>query len=258
MADLSNTSFIPKQNPAKIKRRTATRQVYFLTLASYVLIIAALIASAAVFLYERYSKNTLAEEITGLNADVANFKQSDMDMVTELSERLQATEEVVESNVSIPAVLSVLELSTIASMQFKDTTIKRKDSTTIVLEASIITDSFDSVLFQREIYKRASTLAGVTLTDVAINLAPSAEGVAESNSGARVALKATFNVPANTVLYAPTTSVTPTFIVPNSTTTATATNPISTQITPPPSAPATTVPPSAPTTPGGSTAGTGL
>lgn len=255
MADLSNTSFIPKQNPTKIKRQTVTRQVYFLTFISYVLIIAALIATITIFFYERHSKNTLASEISGLNSDIASFKQSDMDLVTDLDQRLIATSKVVKSNISMPAVLAVLEGSTISSMQFLDTTITRGTDNSILLKAKILTDSFDSVLFQREVYKKAQTLAGVELTDVSITL-PNANGeTAGDKVPMSVDFSATFIVPEGGVLYVPETTAPSNVIpmMPNSTTTNPAPGaagiPESMRAPAQPPAPTTPVPPRDPNLP---------
>lgn len=201
MADLSSPSFIPKQNPVKKTRRAASRQVYILNIVSYLLLISALIAVAAVFVYDRYTQRALANEIESLNKEVADFNVEDMESLVDLNEQLAATERLLDMNVSLRAVLAVVEDSTIDTVQFETLGFTRVSANDIKLDATIITDSFDSVLFQRTMYEEAKKLRAFELKDVQISLAGAEPGAAITKNS--VSFTALFTVNPGEVLYVP-------------------------------------------------------
>lgn len=170
MALPSGPSFIPKQNTVKVARRGNARQVYVFTIISYTLLVASLVAVAAVFLYDRYTKRVLAEEVTSLSKAIASFSPEDMNKVIELDERLRSTETKLENSISVSAVLGILEKATIDTVQFTDLQFSRDEDKNIAVSAGITTDSFDSVLFQRGIYEAATDLATVRVEEVEIDL----------------------------------------------------------------------------------------
>jgi hypothetical protein len=201
MADLSNSSFIPKQNPVKNTRRAASRQVYILTLVSYLLIISALMAAVGVFAYDRYTQSVLASEIESLNKEIADFNAEDMERVVDLNERLQAATTLLDMNVSLRSVLAIIEDATIDTVQFESLKFTRVGASDIKLDATIITDSFDSVLFQRQMYEGAKKLSTVTLEDVQITLESDEEGGGKPKNS--VSFTALFSVNPSEALYVP-------------------------------------------------------
>lgn len=169
MADqISSPSFIPKQNTAKKSRRSSSRQVYLFTVISYFAIIATLVAVAGMYLFDRYTERVLADEITNLNQSIAAFSVSDMQKVLELDERLKATADRLDNGVSLRTVLSVLEAATVDTVQYEQLEFTRDEDSNIIATAAVLTDSFDSVLFQRRMYEEASSVASVTLEAVTI------------------------------------------------------------------------------------------
>lgn len=206
MADLSTPSFIPKQNPVKNTRRVASRQVYILNLVSYLLLISALIAVVALFAYDRYTQTALANEIESLNKEISDFNVEDMESLVDLNEQLTAAQNLLDKNLSLRAVLAIVEDATIDTIQFKTLKFTRVSDGDIKLDATVDTDSFDSVLFQREVYEKAEKLKSVELEGVKIMLASSVEG-AESTENS-VSFSALFTLGPGEVLYAPSSGTT--------------------------------------------------
>lgn len=203
MSDLSNASFIPKQNPVKARRRIVSRQVYILSIISYCLISLALVAAAGTFFYELQVKKDLQSEIRGLSEAVKKFNQEDMDKVIALDDRLDAIATLVADNVSLRRVLTVIEDSTIQTFDFTGLTIDRTTNDTIDLEVKIETDSFDSVMFQRNIYEKADTIAAIDVSDVKVALATVGTEAGSEGVPAKVSLAASFSIDPRTVLFEP-------------------------------------------------------
>ena len=210
MVPPTGPSFIPKQNPVKIAQRGATRQVYIFTIISYVLLIAALLAAAGVYLYDRYSKRVLSNEVQNLSTAIASFNQDDMDRVIELDERLRAAENQIKARVSLRAVLMVLENATIDTVQFSNLDLSRTTDNEIEVKANINTDSFDSVLFQRRIYEAASDIASVKVRDVKMNFAKDGDTNTTAEKSSTVNFSATFAVNDDAVRVDPVTAGVPT------------------------------------------------
>ncbi|MBY0309941.1 hypothetical protein K2Q16_02235 [Patescibacteria group bacterium] len=232
MADLSSPSFIPKQNPVKNTRRAASRQVYILTLVSYLMIITTLIAVVGLFIYDRYTQTALANEIEALNKEISDFNAEDMEALVDLNEQLEAAESLLDQNVSLRAVLAIVERATIDTVQFKSVEFTRVGGNNIQLDATIITDSFDSVLFQREMFEQVEKIEAIELQDVSITLAGSEPDDEVTKN--TVSFTALFSVNSDEVPYVPVAGISPASstvpaVVPPpvmiSTTTATVTSP---------------------------------
>jgi hypothetical protein len=166
MADSPSTSFIPKRGPAKQKRRTVSRQVYIFTYASYVLIFASLIASAAVFLYGQYINQQLNNEITALDTEIESFSEADMQTVMEFNNRLVQAAGRLEHAASVVAILDLLETVTIEPVQYLGLTYEREDDEQIVLTADVDTTSFDATIFQRGLFESNTIVEDVVFTGV--------------------------------------------------------------------------------------------
>lgn len=215
MADpVPSPSFIPKQNPNKFARRAVSRQVYVFTLVSYTLCIATLLAVAGVYLYGRYTTQTLVATITKYENLTASFDEAAMEEVIEVDERLRHASDLIDRTVSISAALAILEAATVDTVQFTDLSFTQESKTELVLEASVVTDSFDSVLFQRNIYEADKEITAVTLDEVSVKFSsPDIEG-GEAGGKTAVSFSARFSINPNTVPILKATSTVATSSVP--------------------------------------------
>ncbi len=168
MVDVPNNSFIPKRGPVKKARRARSRQVYVFTFVSYILIFASLVASLGVFIYRQVVDRQLDAEIAALNAEIASFSQADMERVTAFNTRLQQAKERLNATVSVASLLNIIEQSTISTAQFASFSLEREQDARLVVTAQIETDSFDSVIFQREVMKQNPSIANIEVTDLVI------------------------------------------------------------------------------------------
>ncbi len=166
MADLSNNSFIPKRGPATRSRSTVSRQVYVFTIVSYVLMFATLLSVGGVYLYSKLLDQQLNDEIAKLNTAINSFSESDMQEVLEFDNRLQQASGRLNNSVSMVSVFGALEAATVNTVKIASLSLEREQDEKFILEANIETDSFDSTLFQRDIYQQNQAVDAVTFSDV--------------------------------------------------------------------------------------------
>ena len=205
MPNTPSSSFIPKQGPAKRSRQVVSRQVHIFTVLSYILFFGALIASAGVFLYAKHAQNQLRNEVTALDAAIANFSSEKMEQVKAFNIRLIQAEGRINNSVSAVSILESLEVSTAQSVAIESLTLKRVEDEKFRLTASIATDSFDSALFQRGLYERNPIIQSVAFKDVGLGNESSEEDAPSSG----VSFKAEIEVPLAAIPYTPNGVVVP-------------------------------------------------
>ena len=203
MPNTPNASFIPKQGSAKRVRQTASRQVHILTVVSYVLFVATLVASMGVFFYNRYLDKRLTGEVEKLSSDIGGFSEADMDTVREFNIRLHQAQGRIDKSISITSVFGALEDATLKSVAISELTITREDDSQILVKAKVNTDSFDASLFQRGVYERNSVIKNVEITDLTL------DRNTEENSISGVSFLAKITVPLQDIPYKPGDATTP-------------------------------------------------
>lgn len=210
MPDPSNSSFIPKRGPAaRTKRKVASKQVYIFALISYVVMFATLLAAGGVFLYQKYLEKNLNTEITALNSEIASFSKERMNMVLEFNARLEQASDRVANSVSLGSIFSALEAATIESVVLNDLTMERVGDEKYLLSASVITDSFDSTIFQRGVVERNPvTISSITILDLqaAVGEVPENEAAPAQGGLNQVTFTAEFEVPVSSIPAVPAAS----------------------------------------------------
>lgn len=203
MPETPNSSFIPKQGPAK-KTRYASKQVHLFTILSYVLFFGALLASAGVFFYDRHIDAALEDEVRNLNIAITNFSDENMEEVRAFNSRLIQAKNRLDNSISLAAMFESLEESSAQSISLEALTLKRVADDRLFLEADIVTDDFDSALFQRGLYERNPVIENVTYVD--LGLGETEEGEA---SPSEVKFTAELEIPVTAIPYEPPASAAP-------------------------------------------------
>lgn len=204
MPDLSNNSFIPKRGPSKLKQKEVSRQVYIFTYISYILMFATLLATGGVFLYGQYVERQLDDEIAALNAEISGFSEADMARVTDFDERLKQASGRLDTSVSLVALMEAIELATIDTVQVISLNMDREFDEKYILNGVVQTDSFDSTIFQREIYERDEVISSVIISGVQTATLP-ATGGSDTQIQARpvVSFNAELEVPISAIPFEP-------------------------------------------------------
>ena len=180
MADAPQNSFIPKRGPTKQIKRVVTKNVYLLTILSYVAFFSVLLASAGTFGYERFTTSQLNQALTNFNNETASFDEAAFQRLIQLESQLRQLQVALNSQLSFAAILGYLEQSTIASTRVTALELTRDTADVggnqgampaasgglVAVTASIGTDSLDSVIFQRDTYVAASDVLAVSVDGV--------------------------------------------------------------------------------------------
>lgn len=165
----SNNSFIPKRGPANRPKRIASQRVYMITLTSYVLFFATLVATAGVFLYSRYIDSQFQTEVALLSDEIERFNDADMSRVLTFDERLQMTQSRLGTAVSLGSLFSAIEAATAQTVRLDSLRIDRDKDEKFELVASINTDNFDSSIFQREVFEQNNIIETVEIEQLTIS-----------------------------------------------------------------------------------------
>lgn len=172
MPGSSNTSFIPKRNPASGERRNSRRQVYVGTFVVQILFIASLLATIGVFAYEYQLNKALDTEIVALNTAIGTFNEAEMQRVQETDLRLSQANTRLAYSASIITLLEAIEASVADSVQITKLAATRASDEAFEVQAEIKATSFDSVLFQRTILDGGRTLAFAEIKDLVLQNVP--------------------------------------------------------------------------------------
>lgn len=208
MQDPHNSSFIPKNNPAKRKRGGANvRKIYIFTLISYVILFATLIATVGVYFYEKHINNQLAVEINLLGQEVSSFNLADMQRVVEFDKRLKQAQKRLENMASPVAIFNTLEQVVVKDAQINTLNISREGDDVFVIKEDMLTDSFDSTIVQRKEYFKNEVIDSVNIANIVTSgLDYSvADGLVNENNqlDPEVKFNVDLKVPVSSVLYSP-------------------------------------------------------
>lgn len=164
----SNTSFIPKQGPVRRPRQSASRSVHLFSVISYVALASTMVAAVGSFLYERHVEKQLQDKVEELSQAISGFNEEDMNQVREFNIRLSQSRDRLDNGVSVSSIFEAIEDATAQSVSLSSLELERYEDNSIVLEAKVQSDNFDTSLFQRGVFERSSIVENVAVKDLMI------------------------------------------------------------------------------------------
>ena len=198
------SSFIPKRGSNRAKRKKPARRIFVFTLVAYSLIFASLLASGASYLYLNYTTSLLQEEVSTLNSEINTFSISDLSVVSEFDLTLKRANERFDNTASVATLLDAIDSATAQPVQIESLEMERIDDQYMLLTAEVITQSFDSALFQRGLLNdEARLFTDVVFEDVSIAVSEEdedSETTATSNED-QVTFNVTARVPIDSLSY---------------------------------------------------------
>ncbi len=172
MPGSSNASFIPKRTPSnKSERSNSPRQLFLGSLLVRVLFFAVLIAAAAVFFYERHLNGQLNEATQNFKTATDSYEADGEKLQTIITtdKRLAQANNLLKESVSVSTLLNALQQATAESIQFTSLDYSQTGEGSLLLEATIDTDTFDSTMFQRSVYGGNELFRNTLLKDVKVS-----------------------------------------------------------------------------------------
>jgi hypothetical protein len=198
------SSFIPKRGSNRAKRKKPARRIFVFALVAYSLIFASLLASGASYLYLNYTTSLLQEEVSTLNSEINTFSISDLSVVSEFDLTLKRANERFDNTASVATLLDAIDSATAQPVQIESLEMERIDDQYMLLTAEVITQSFDSALFQRGLLNdEARLFTDVVFEDVSIAVSEEdedSETIATSNED-QVTFNVTARVPIDSLSY---------------------------------------------------------
>ncbi len=145
---------------------------------AYIAFVTSLVAAIGIFFYEGYIDKQLEGEVNKLSAEIKGFSDADMERVREFNTRLWQTQERLDKSISLVSVLAALESATVQSAVIDQLSVKKSDDSSITIAARLMTDTFDSTLFQRGVYERSQVIDSVLIEDLTIVDSPDKDSIA--------------------------------------------------------------------------------
>ena len=173
----NSTSFIPKHTRNKGERKNSPRQLFLGTLLVRILFFATLVSATGLYFYVNKLNTQLNEAIGSFKSVTSTYaaEQADVDMVTSIDKRLVQANNRFRNSVSLNALILAIQKATLSTVQFTNLEINRISDNSIELSAGLKTDSFDSVIFQRELLSQSDELKNVEVSDLNIQYISASE-----------------------------------------------------------------------------------
>lgn len=182
MPGSTNTSFIPKRNPTKNVRTGEKKQLFVGTFIIRIMFFASLLAAAGVYFYENKLQSDLDSEIIKLDSAVSSFKEADFARVLAIDTRITQVKDRLSHSASVVSILDAFEKSTINTTEITELSLNRIDDKTYKVSALMNTDTFDSVIFQREMLEKSDRLVVSEIDDLALRAIPPNNGLHDGES----------------------------------------------------------------------------
>ena len=154
-------SFIPKRTPTKHKRVRGPRRMYVFSIIAYILIFGAVLTAAGVFIYKLQVEAQMVERQKTLAEAVDNFSQSDLEMVKEFEQRLHFANQRMRHHYAETRLLNFFERVTAEPVQIDQLAVVRVDDELFEVNGTVVTNTFNSTIFQREVMADESLVNAV-------------------------------------------------------------------------------------------------
>jgi hypothetical protein len=170
----------------------------------YVAFFATLLGSAGVYFYGDLVDRQLEDEVIALNNEISSFSETDMQRVREFDLRLQQANDRLNKSASIVSIFNSLEAATINTVSLNSLSLERENDELFTMAVNIDTDSFDSTIFQREVYGQNNTVGSITIESLqSSGLDSSTLDDNDEEDGAEVSFIAEIEIPIDAVPYVP-------------------------------------------------------
>lgn len=163
-----STSFIPhRPTQGKIQNR-GVRKVYILTYVSYIVFFGTLLSIGGVLAYKFTLNAQLTRQQQLLSEERSKFKQADIESIKELEQRIDTSKDRMDKHVSVLSIFEAFEKAAVQSLRFASFTYTRKTDESPEVTITGDGDTFNSVLFQRDVLLANPILKAASVSGVAL------------------------------------------------------------------------------------------
>lgn len=162
------TSFVPKQAVPQNRRRFSGGTGVLMIVALIVLGIS-IAASAAVFGYEYYLKNTLTTRAAELAAAEARISEDTVEQFVRLRDRFNSAEILINNHVAFSQFFDALEELTIQSVRFSSLNAVVEENRTVKIEMEGSARNFNALAAQSAAFAAEKNIKRAIFSEITLN-----------------------------------------------------------------------------------------
>ncbi len=170
MQERVKTSFIPKAS-LQVERdhRTPTNPIALANVVTVALLILAILASAGMYVFERYTTQSIKTKQESLERSRAAFEPATIRELARLNTRLETGTKLLSTHTALSRLFDDLELRTLASVRFAEFTYAEPNPGRILLTMAGTAPSFNTIALQSEEFAKSSIITEPRFTNVNID-----------------------------------------------------------------------------------------
>ena len=149
------TSFIPKK-PMIEERTVASRPISFLTVVSVVIFFTVIIATGALYFYDKVLAKNITKMENDLNLAKNRFEPSKIIQLQVLDKRLRASSEILAKHIAISPIFEALQSITLKTVSYTKFSYDFDDSKNAKIKVKMngIAIGYRSVAFQSDLFAK--------------------------------------------------------------------------------------------------------
>lgn len=170
MQERVKTSFIPKASlQVERERRPATNPIALANIICTALLILAIIASAGIYLFERYTVQSIASKQESLERSRAAFEPATIRELSRLNKRIESGKKLLSQHIALSHLFDDLEARTLSTLRFSDFSYDTGSPGRILLTMSGYAASFNTVALQSENFSESDIITEPIFSNVNID-----------------------------------------------------------------------------------------
>ena len=159
-------SFIPRDAKQPTNRYGGAGFNELMLLLAIVAIVASAALAGGVFLYGQYLDSSNANKLSQLQRAEAAFEPSLVQQLQRLDDRMNVTGQLLQQHIAPIALFSMLEQTTISSIQFTSLQFDATDLSHISLKMTGVADSVNAVALQSDLFSKSGAIQSPIFSDL--------------------------------------------------------------------------------------------
>ncbi|MDC1205535.1 hypothetical protein N8083_01670 [Candidatus Pacebacteria bacterium] len=166
MANTPGGSFIPKRSTGKVVPTRSGKRVYIFSYIAYVFFFGSLLSVLGVFFLNQQVANQLKSNIALVDAAQEDLNRGQLGLIRALDSRLKAADQILNLHAAPSVIFEALESVIVKDVQLNTFEYTRESSSRVLLALGGLTETFDVLLFQRDIIANSSLLSAASVVGV--------------------------------------------------------------------------------------------
>jgi len=164
------TSFIPKASLKTEKRRSPARSsIGIINVIASIILLAAIIAAAGMFLFEQFTVQNIERKRASLERARAAFEPATIKELAKLDARLASAETLLDAHIAPSLLFDEIETNTLSSVRFKDFALAESGPGRLMVTMSGEAQSFNALALQSDIFGKSPFFSEPLFSDFNID-----------------------------------------------------------------------------------------